>query len=71
MLNIMWHVDPLLGKDGEMTKYTTAVTRQRPVKRNRERCFLCDPCRDVMSRTSEMLIGESVSQSVSEESIGD
>jgi hypothetical protein len=25
----MWHVDPLLGNDREINKYTTAVTEQR------------------------------------------
>jgi hypothetical protein len=26
-LYILWHVDPLLGNDGEIKDYTTAVTR--------------------------------------------
>jgi hypothetical protein len=29
-LNILWHVDPLLGNDREMSSYTTAVDRLWP-----------------------------------------
>jgi hypothetical protein len=49
--NILWHVDPLLGNDCEISNYTTAVTRQRSLNSNRK-CFLCGPCRDVISSTS-------------------
>jgi hypothetical protein len=28
---ILWHVDPLLGNDREISNYTTAVTKQRTV----------------------------------------
>jgi hypothetical protein len=34
----MWHV-PLLGNDREISKYPTAVTRQRPVNTNRGKVF--------------------------------
>jgi hypothetical protein len=34
-LIILWHVVPLLGNDSETSKYTTAVTRQRPANSNR------------------------------------
>jgi hypothetical protein len=34
MVIILWYVDPLLRNDHEVN-YTTAVTRQRPVNRNR------------------------------------
>jgi hypothetical protein len=37
--NILWHVDPLLGNDREISNYTTAVTRQRPVNSNRGMMF--------------------------------
>jgi hypothetical protein len=36
---ILWHVDPLLGNDSEISYYTTTVTRQRPVKSNRGNVF--------------------------------
>jgi hypothetical protein len=48
----MRHVDLLLRNNHEISNYTTAITRQRPVNSNRERCFLCGPRRDVISRTS-------------------
>jgi hypothetical protein len=35
----MWHDDPLLGNDREISNYATAVTRQRPVKCNRGKVF--------------------------------
>jgi hypothetical protein len=38
-MNILWHVDPLLGDDHEISNYTTAVTRQLPVNTNREKVF--------------------------------
>jgi hypothetical protein len=34
--NILWHVDPLLGNDYEISKYTTAVTNQQLCK---QACF--------------------------------
>jgi hypothetical protein len=55
----------LLVNDHEISKCTTAVVRQRihkhtdaTIHRNNctateERCFLCSPCRDFISRTSE------------------
>jgi hypothetical protein len=49
---ILWHVDPLLGIDREISNYTTAVIRQWPVSSNKKKCFLCGPCRNVISRTS-------------------
>jgi hypothetical protein len=36
----MWPVDPLLGNDREISNYTTAVTRQRPVESNRVFCAI-------------------------------
>jgi hypothetical protein len=36
---ILWHVDPLLGNDREISNYTTAVTRQRLVNSNRGTVF--------------------------------
>jgi hypothetical protein len=30
-----WHADQLLGKDGEIRNYTTAITKQQPVTSNR------------------------------------
>jgi hypothetical protein len=35
----MWHADPLLGNDREISKCTTAVNRQRPVNSNRGAVF--------------------------------
>jgi hypothetical protein len=31
----MWHVDPLLGNDSNISNYTRTVIRQRPVNSNR------------------------------------
>jgi hypothetical protein len=53
---ILWHVDLLLGNDSEISNYTTAVTRQRPVNSNRERCFLCRPCRDELRAAVSKII---------------
>jgi hypothetical protein len=39
LLNILWHLDPLLGNDREISNYTTAVTRQQPVSSNRGTMF--------------------------------
>jgi hypothetical protein len=39
MINILWHVDPLLGSDREIGHYTAAVARQRPVNNNRGMVF--------------------------------
>jgi hypothetical protein len=36
---ISWYVNPLLGNDREISNYTTAVTRQRPVNSNRRKMF--------------------------------
>jgi hypothetical protein len=36
---ILWHVDPLLGNDSEIINYLTAITRQQPIKSNREMVF--------------------------------
>jgi hypothetical protein len=36
---ILWHVDPLLGNRHEISDYTTAVTRQRPLNSNRRMVF--------------------------------
>jgi hypothetical protein len=64
---IRWHVDPLLGNDREISSYTTAVARKwlgsdhmgiptdaqvTVVTATEERCFLCCPCLDVISRTA-------------------
>jgi hypothetical protein len=38
-MNILWHVDPLLGDDHEISNYTTAVTKQLPVNTNRKKVF--------------------------------
>jgi hypothetical protein len=43
LLNILWHLDPLLGNDREISNYTTAVTRQRPVNSNRGTVFSVRP----------------------------
>jgi hypothetical protein len=32
---VLWHVYPLLGNDPEISNYTTAVIRQRPVNSKR------------------------------------
>jgi hypothetical protein len=37
--NMVWHVDPLPGNDNKIRKYTTTVTRQRPVNSNRRTMF--------------------------------
>jgi hypothetical protein len=34
-LLILWHVELLLGSDREIINYTTAVTRQRPVNKEK------------------------------------
>jgi hypothetical protein len=39
LLKIIWHVDPLLGNDSEISNHTTAVTRQRSVNSNRGKVF--------------------------------
>jgi hypothetical protein len=49
-VRILWHVDPLLGGDGEIGNCIAAVTRQRP-ENNREMVFLRGPCRGVISRS--------------------
>jgi hypothetical protein len=36
---MLCHVDPLLGKYHEISNYTTAVSRQRPVNSNRGKVF--------------------------------
>jgi hypothetical protein len=36
---ILWYVVPLLGNDREISNYTTAVTRQRPVNSYRRIVF--------------------------------
>jgi hypothetical protein len=43
MLLIVWHVDPMLGNDREISSYTTTVTRQLPVNRNRGTVFSVRP----------------------------
>jgi hypothetical protein len=48
----LWHIDPLLGNDHEISNHTMTVTRQWPVNSNRGKVFLCGPCRDVISRPS-------------------
>jgi hypothetical protein len=40
---ILWHVDSLLGNDREISNYTTAVTRQRPVNSKRGTVFCVRP----------------------------
>jgi hypothetical protein len=35
----MWHVDPSVGNDREISNYTTALSMQRSVNSNRERVF--------------------------------
>jgi hypothetical protein len=49
---VLWHVDPSLGNDREISNYTMAVTRQQSINSNRRTGFLCGPCRDVISKTS-------------------
>jgi hypothetical protein len=36
---ILWHVDPLLGNDYEISSYTMAITRQQPINSNRRTVF--------------------------------
>jgi hypothetical protein len=36
---ILWHVDPLLGNNCEISSYTMVVTRQQPVNSNRGTMF--------------------------------
>jgi hypothetical protein len=36
---MLWHVDPLLGNDREISNHTTTFTRQGPVNSNRENVF--------------------------------
>jgi hypothetical protein len=55
-LNIVWHGDPLLDNDREISKYTTAsqtstFSWQKLETATEERCFLCSPCRDAISGT--------------------
>jgi hypothetical protein len=38
-IKTLWHVDPLLGIDCEISNNIRAVTRQRPVKRDRGKVF--------------------------------
>jgi ferredoxin-like protein FixX len=61
----LWHVDPLLGNDSETNNETKAVAMQQIINKqqlnyNEERCFMCGPCRDVISETGWVL--QSVSQ---------
>jgi hypothetical protein len=60
-LNILWYTDPLLGNDRETKLGNDRWTAIE------ERCFLCGPCRDVISRTSEELVSrvESVGECLS------
>jgi hypothetical protein len=61
--NEMWHVDSLLGNDGEIRNYTTTVTKQWLRKKacflskncisTEERYFLRGPYRDVISGASQ------------------
>jgi hypothetical protein len=39
LLTVLWPVDPLLGNDREIRIYTTAVTKQRSVNKNRGTLF--------------------------------
>jgi hypothetical protein len=41
----------LLGNDREISNYTSAATRQRPVTATKKRHFLRGPYHDVVSRT--------------------
>jgi hypothetical protein len=34
MQKILWHIEPVLGNDGETNNETTAVARQRPARNN-------------------------------------
>jgi hypothetical protein len=52
---ILWHADPLLGNDRQISNYTTVITGQRPKTETEERCPLCGPCRDVTRRASYLL----------------
>jgi hypothetical protein len=59
---LLWHVDPSLGNDCEIISYTVTVARKwlssdrmgiaTDSKATEERCFLCGPCRDILSRKS-------------------
>jgi hypothetical protein len=59
--NIMWYIDPLQDNNRERSSYITAVAKQWPRKQAcyvgktcaaiEEGCFLCDPCRDIISKT--------------------
>jgi hypothetical protein len=59
--NIMWHVEPLLGKDGEIGDHTVAVARQRPLNsrgmvfsvRYVPKCYKHD------SWSNELVVGQS------------
>lgn len=51
-----WHIDPVLGNNTRKSKYVIVVSEQRLNKqtcshsnKEEERCFLCSPCRGVMS----------------------
>jgi hypothetical protein len=65
---ILWRTDPLLHNDHETNNEATPAARQQILNKQQlnynseERCFLCGPCQNVISGTSE-----SCSYSVSEE----
>jgi hypothetical protein len=58
------HVYPLPGSDREISNYTTAISKRRPLNSNRGMVFLYGPCGDVTSRAVEESVSQSVSQSV-------
>jgi hypothetical protein len=61
VFKILWHIDPLLGNDLEISSYTTVDAKQWFRKQayfhgnnwtaTEERCFLCGLCRQVIRRS--------------------
>jgi hypothetical protein len=64
---MLWHIDPLLGNDRKISSYITAVASQwvnnyhvgipEDAIAAEERCVLRGPCREVISRTDEDVVG--------------
>jgi hypothetical protein len=63
----MWHIDPLLGNDREISTYTRDVTRHRPVNNDRRTVF---SVRSVLRCKQDMLGLEWVGELVYERTAG-
>jgi hypothetical protein len=53
---ILWHVDPLLGNNRERISYYNSHYGFKFKTAPEERCFLCGPCREVISKIEGRLV---------------